>query len=104
MTAAAIVDRCRETTVTTGTGPLNLAGAVTGFRTLLAGIGAGIPCYYVITHRTANQWEVGEGTVTAGTPDTLTRTTVLQSSNAGALLPRRHIRRRGLWRQLVDRN
>lgn len=77
-------DRVKETTTTTGTGTLNLAGAVSGFRTFVAGIGDGKVCYYAIDGGT--EWEVGIGTVTDAATDTLSRTTVLASSNAGALV------------------
>ena len=39
--AFAVADRVRETTTTTGTGTLNLDGAVSGFRTFVSGIGDG---------------------------------------------------------------
>ena len=79
-------DRVQETTTTTGTGTIQLAGAVTEFQTFVAGIGNGNSCYYAIVHQTLAQWEVGIGTVTHGSPDTLSRTTVLASSNAGSLV------------------
>lgn len=77
-------DRVKETTTTTGTGTVNLAGAVTGYRTFVSGIGTGNTCFYVIELVSAGEWEVGIGTVTSGSPDTLSRTTILASSNAGA--------------------
>jgi len=83
---AAIADRVKESSTTTGTGALSLAGAVTGFRTFVAGIGAGVPCYYVAAHRTLDEWEIGIGAVTDGSPDTFARTTVIKSSNADALV------------------
>lgn len=76
-------DRVKETTTTTGTGSLNLAGAATGFQTFVAGIGNGNVCSYLIDDGAGN-WEVGRGTVTSGSPDQLSRTTVLDSSNGGA--------------------
>lgn len=76
-------DRVRETSTSTGTGTFSLAGAVSGFQTFLSGIGASNTCYYAISHRTASEWEVGYGTLDlVGT--TLTRTTVLASSNLGS--------------------
>lgn len=75
-------DRVKETSTTTGTGTYSLAGAVTGFRGFVAGIGSTNTCYYCAEDGT--DWEVGLGTVTDATPDTLARTTVLASSNAGA--------------------
>lgn len=76
--------RVKETSTTAGTGTLNLDGAVTGFRSFINGFGTGQPCYYVIIDGTA--WEVGIGLITSGSPDTLARTTVLDSSAAGAIL------------------
>lgn len=79
-----VADRVRETTTTAGTGTITLAGAVTGFQTF-AVIGNGNTTYYTIAGQGTTQWEVGIGTYTAsGT--TLARTTVLASSNAGALV------------------
>lgn len=75
-------DRVKETSTTTGTGTLDLAGAETGFQSFVAGVGNGNTCYYVITDGT--DWEVGIGTVTDASPDTLARTTVIASSNADA--------------------
>lgn len=80
----ATANRCKETTTSTGTGTVNLAGAPTGFQTLVAGIGTGSSCYYTIALGT--EWEVGWGTVTSGSPDTLSRLQILGSSNAGSLV------------------
>ena len=77
-----IADRVKETSTTAGTGTLNLAGAAIGFQTFVAGVGNGNTCFYAISHQTADEWEVGIGTVTDASPDTLARTTVLQSSNS----------------------
>ena len=75
-------DRVQETSTTTGTGTYNLAGASTGFRTFVAGIGNGNTCYYCATNGT--DWEVGIATVTDASPDTLARTTIIDSSNSNA--------------------
>ena len=77
-----LADRVQETSATTGTGTLTLAGAVLSYQTFATGIGSGNTCYYTITNA-AGSWEVGIGTVGTGT---LARTTVLSSSNAGALV------------------
>lgn len=79
--ALVIADRVKETSTTTGTGTLTLGGAETGYQTFSSAIGNGNTCYYAITLDSA--WEVGIGTVGAGT---LARTTVLQSSNSDALV------------------
>lgn len=75
-------DRVKETSTTTGTGTYSLDGAVAGFRTFVAGIGTTNLCHYVAEDGT--NWEVGIGTVTDATPDTLARTLILASSNAGS--------------------
>ena len=75
-------DRVKETTTTTGTGTVNLAGAETGFESFVAGIGNSNTTYYAIVHQTADEFEVGLGTVTDATPDTLSRTTIISSSNS----------------------
>jgi len=79
--ALVINDRVRETSTTSGTGTLNLAGAVTGFRTFVSGIGDGNTTYYAIFEEGTNSFEVGLGTVTDATPDTLARNTVLSNSS-----------------------
>jgi hypothetical protein len=82
--AFAVADRVRETTTTTGTGTLDLGGAVSGFRTFVSGIGDGNVTYYAIVHRTAAEFEIGIGTVTDASTDTLSRTTILSSSNSNS--------------------
>ena len=82
--AIVIADRVKETTTTTGTGTVTLAGAATGFQSFAA-VGDGNQTYYTIAGQGTSEWEVGIGTYTSsGT--TLSRTTVLASSNAGSLV------------------
>jgi len=82
--ALVVKDRIKETTATTGTGTLTLAGAAVGFQAFSV-IGDASTTYYAIADSTTGDWEVGVGTYTAsGT--TLSRDTVLESSNAGALV------------------
>jgi uncharacterized delta-60 repeat protein len=76
-----VADRVKESTTTTGTGTLTLLGAATGFTTFVAGVGSAVTVYYTIAG--PSEWEVGVGTTGAGT---LTRTTVLSSSNGGSLV------------------
>lgn len=79
-----VADRVKETTTTTGTGTLTLGGAATGFQSF-AVIGNGNQTYYTISSSNGSQWEVGIGTYTSsGT--TLSRDTVLASSNSGSLV------------------
>ena len=77
--ALVIKDRVKETTTTTGTGTFNLAGAVSGFEGFIQ-VGDGNTTYYVCTDNT--DFEIGIGTFTDGSPDTLSRDTILQSSNS----------------------
>jgi len=81
--ALVVADRVQETSVTSGTGTLTLAGAVAGFQTFSTAIGNGNTTFYTIYDLTAYDWEVGIGTVGAGT---LARTTVL-SNSAGTTSP-----------------
>lgn len=80
--AFGFADRVKESTTTTGTGTYSLAGAYAGMQTFVAGIGSGNTVDYCVTNDT--DWEVGTGTITSGSPDTLARTTILASSNSGA--------------------
>lgn len=73
-------DRVRETTTTTGTGALTLAGAVPGARTFSSVMANADVCHYAIAG--TNEWEVGLGTY-ATSGNTLTRTQVFSSSNSG---------------------
>ena len=82
--ALVLKDRVRETSTTSGTGTIVLAGAVSGFQTFSA-IGNANTTYYCIADSSSGGWEVGIGTYTSsGT--TLSRDTVLASSNSGALV------------------
>ena len=78
--ALVLNDRVKETSTTTGTGTLNLAGASSGFVTFVAGIGNSNTTYYAIHAQGTDYWEVGIGTVTDARPDTLSRDTVLNNS------------------------
>jgi hypothetical protein len=75
--ALVLKDRISETTTTTGTGAIALAGATSGFQAFSV-IGNGNTTYYCITDGSA--WEVGLGTYTSS-GNTLARTTVYSNSN-----------------------
>ena len=82
--AFVIADRVRETTVTTGTGTIDLGGAVTNFETFTANLSNGDTTYYAIVDNTNNAFEVGLGTFATGSPNTLARTTIIASSNSNS--------------------
>jgi hypothetical protein len=78
-------DRVKETTTTTGTGDVTLAGAVTQFRAFSSVFSVGdeqIP--YAVVGQTGGEWEVGYGTYSAS--NTLRRDAVIASSNANAFV------------------
>lgn len=82
-----IADRVNESSTSTSTGPLTLAGAMTGFRAFSAVCAVGDTCYYTLqgvdgTGQPTGEWECGLGTYSSA--NTLTRTTVTSSSSAGA--------------------
>jgi hypothetical protein len=84
-------DRVRESSTTTGTGALTLAGAPAGFRgfNTVYAPGGGVPVYYVVEGVTVDglqtgQWEIGVGALAGD--GTLTRGNIVASSNAGALV------------------
>ncbi len=76
--------QARETSETTGTGTLTLAGVVSGFQTLLAATAASAVVRYYVRLRNGTEWEWGIGTLNAG-GTTLARTTVLRSSTGSAV-------------------
>lgn len=73
-------DRVFETSNTTGTGTLDLLGAVTGFRAFSGAFATSDKVAYIIND--TSNWEVGIGTIVVG--NKLARTTILASSNANA--------------------
>ena len=81
--ALVLNDRVKETSTTTSTGTLDLDGAVTGFEGFVAGIATGNTTYYSIVHQSANEWEVGLGTVTDAATDTLSRSAISSSNSDG---------------------
>jgi len=78
-----IKDRVKEGTVTTGTGAFALGGAASTFEAFNSYMSNGDTAYYAVVHTASgvDEWEVGLGTFNTG--NTLTRTTILSSSNSG---------------------
>lgn len=82
---ANLADRVKDTTTTTGTGSITLAGSPpTGFRTFAAGFGATSQSVSYCIDDGAGNWETGIGTFDGTTG--LTRDTVRASSNSNALV------------------
>jgi hypothetical protein len=82
--ALVVKDRVKSSTTTTGTGTITLGAAAAGFQAFSV-IGDGNTTYYTIVDTVNGTWEVGIGTYTSsGT--TLSRDTVLESSNSGSLV------------------
>jgi len=78
-------DRAAETSTTTGTGTYSLGGAITGWQGIVAACGTGSTVdYFVRDQAGGSDFEVGRGVITDLATDTLTRATILASSNAGA--------------------
>lgn len=78
--ALALNDRVQQTGTANTTVSFTLSGSVTGFQSF-AVVGNGNTTYYSSFDATGN-WEVGIGTYATG--GTLTRTTILASSNSGS--------------------
>lgn len=80
---ARLFDRVKETTTSTGTGNITLAGAATRYKAFSAVFSVGdeqIP--YCIEAQSGSEWEVGLGTYSAS--NTLRRDKVYASSNSDA--------------------
>ena len=85
--ALILKDRVKETSATAGTGTLTLTGAVIGYQTFNSVVTSGSKVYYAIQNTAIGfetEWEVGVGTFTATA--SLSRDTVLSSSNSGSLV------------------
>lgn len=83
-------DRVTESTTTTGTGTITLAGALTGYQTISKICATGDTIYYSLwsvdgSGNPSGPWETGLGTYTSS-GNTLARTTVIASSNSGSLV------------------
>lgn len=75
-----VVDRVREVSTSSSTGPMTLQGTVVGFRRFRDAVNDGATVPYVIEN--GAEWEIGYGTFTA--PATLYRDTIKASSNGNA--------------------
>lgn len=75
-------DRVKETSTTTGTGDITLAGAVSQFVDFNTAFGLNTPFEYAIVGQSGTEWETGVGYLSGTT--TLVRDKIYGSSNAGA--------------------
>lgn len=82
--AIKLADRVKETTTTTGTSDITLAGAVSQFSSFTSRFATGDYFHYTIVGQTGTEWEVGIGHLSGST--TLVRDVVLTSSNSDALV------------------
>ena len=82
--AFVLKDRVKETTTTTGTGPVVLAGEAGGFQDFSSAIGNTNTTYYAIVHQSLDEWEVGIGTYGSAS-NNITRNTVLSSSTGSSI-------------------
>jgi hypothetical protein len=73
-------DFVKETSSTTGTGNIVLAGARAPGQRFATVCANGDQVHYAFSHDTLNQWEVGVGTYNAGA-DSITRTTTIDGSS-----------------------
>ena len=78
--ALVVFDRVQQTGTANTTVSFTLTGSVTGFQSFTI-VGNGNTTFYAATDASGN-WEVGIGTYATG--GTLTRTTILSSSNSGS--------------------
>ena len=77
-----VADRVFETTLTQGTNALQLLGAQSGFQAFRDAFNTNDEVFYLI-EQTGGDWEVGRGTLTEGSPDQLSRDTIISSSSGG---------------------
>ncbi len=82
--ALVVRDRVKQFSTTSGTGTLTLGSTPNGFQPFST-IGDGNTTYYTIVNGSTGDFEVGIGTYTLS-GDTLSRDTVLASSNSGNLV------------------
>ena len=76
-------DRVLDSSTSTGTGAFVVSGTpAAGYQTFSAVMSVGDTCYYSIQGQTTSEWEVGLATYSSA--NTLTRTTIYSSSNAGS--------------------
>jgi hypothetical protein len=79
-----IAGRVKEITTVTGASTMTMASTATGFRAVASAIGNGNTFHYLITDNTDYEAGIGSVLVAAGATCTVSRESVLYSSNGGA--------------------
>lgn len=79
-------DRAFQHSTSTGTGTIDLGTVPAGRQSLVAAAGGGTEVLYVIEDANGSDWEIGLGTLTDASPDTLSRDTIRASTNAGSAI------------------
>ena len=79
-----IGNRIQQTSTTTGTSDFQLIDP-DATRSAIDSLGTGQEVTYLAEDETRTNWEYGRGTITTGTPDSLSRTTILQSSTGSKI-------------------
>lgn len=78
-----VPDRVLQTTVTSGTGPYVLVPATAAFRNFSASYATSAKVPYCATDNQSN-YEIGIGTLVIGSPDQITRGSIILSSNSNS--------------------
>lgn len=78
-------DKCMQSSITTTTGPYQLTTNVGQFKTWRSQKADLSEVFYIAENSDASIWEEGFGTLTYGSPDTISRATLLSSSTGSAI-------------------
>lgn len=81
---AALKDRVRQTSTSTGTGDIVLSGTIGGFQTFADAYNVGDTFYYAVIDDLNAEWEIGEGELSSST--SFRRNSVYDSTNSGNLV------------------
>lgn len=78
-------DRVKETSTTTGTIPIVLTGAATGYQTVASSVTSSNTFPYVVELVGGSEWEIGIG-IYSSSNNSIIRTQILNSSNSGNIV------------------
>jgi hypothetical protein len=85
--ASFLANLVRESSTNPGTGTFALNGSPAGYVPFVQAFGTGASCFYVARSADLTLTEIGRGTITAGTPNTLSRDRVIWNSQVLAANP-----------------